>query len=114
MLAILKQSQPTRGGAAANFSELWHASTTNWRRRASAKHSRPLSDVGRAMRSAWLNSKGLISRPAYGLQQPSSGGEKVLSRIVTPFTSSTKEMNLIKATSLALASTMLISNAASA
>ena len=31
-----------RGGAAANFSELWHASTTNWRRRASAKHSKAL------------------------------------------------------------------------
>jgi hypothetical protein len=33
---------------------------------------------------------------------------------MTPFTSSTKEMNVIKATSLALASAMLISNAASA
>src|SRR5262245_23233737 len=33
---------------------------------------------------------------------------------MTPFTSSTKKMNMIKATSLALASAMLISNAASA
>jgi hypothetical protein len=33
---------------------------------------------------------------------------------MTPFISSTKEMNMIKATSIALASAMLISNAASA
>ena len=118
-------------GAAANFSELWHASTTNWRRRASAKHSHPLnpckapSVAGGVLpsRRRWEllalcerspRTADAIKALFPGRPRPVSGAEKVLSRIMTPFISSTKEMNMIKATSLALASAMLISNAASA